>query len=235
VLLPHCRQGQRGQCPERPNQAFRLAPLAHDKQGSNIFILAAQPRVGLGLKIDQGRSLLRAPRRCLRSLVAPRLTFARRLRDSLGLDSGRDLVSEPPQYTEALGLTSSRSSDYSLVKERFHFTSQTSASECFIALAVGSLRQGRRIIASAGLLSTGVARNSWSHADTRADAIAAASESLGFKGCCRRNMRPSSLRPSSGTRNQRRPKNGLSTAEDCALYPARRQVRQTVRQAITRP
>jgi hypothetical protein len=140
--------------------------------------LAARPRVGSGLKIDQGRSLLRAPRRCLRSSCPHRTRVA-----SDAAKRERDLVFEPLQYTEALGLTSSRSSDYSLVKELSR--SQTSADDFHRlcrAFPDPIPVRGGGIIASATRLSTGVVRFAHVTFARPPRATPASSESLDFKG-----------------------------------------------------
>ena len=97
---------------------------------------------------------MRAPRRCLRSSCPSTCP------DESGLDLGRDLVFEPLQYTEALGLTSSRSSDYSLVKElsRSHTSADDFHRLCRAFPDPVPVRGGG-IIASAARLSTGVVRN----------------------------------------------------------------------------
>jgi hypothetical protein len=134
--------------------------------------------IGSGLKIDQGRSLLRAPRRCLRSSCPHRTRVA-----SDAAKRERDLVFEPLQYTEALGLTSSRSSDYSLVKELSR--SQTSADDFHRlcrAFPDPIPVRGGGIIASATRLSTGVVRFAHVTFARPPRATPASSESLDFKG-----------------------------------------------------
>jgi hypothetical protein len=60
---------------------------------------------------------LRAPRRCLRSWFAPS-SPSRSCCQLRLLKADTWILSEPLKYTRAFGLTSSRLSDYSLVKER---------------------------------------------------------------------------------------------------------------------
>ena len=120
---------------------------------------------------------MRAPRRCLRSSCPSTRP------DESRLGSGRDLVFEPLQYTEALGLTSSRSSDYSLVKELSR--SQTAADDFHrLCRAVPDFVpvRGGGIIASAARLSTGCRENCSRSVRAAQTATPASSESLSFKG-----------------------------------------------------
>ena len=107
---------------------------------------------------------------------------------------------EPLQYTEALGLTSSRSSDYSLVKELLR--SQTSADDfhrlCRAFPDPVPVRGGG-IIASAVRLSTGVvgiAHVTFARRKRPRQPVPKASVSR----CCVSNERSTMKRPSSGTR-----------------------------------
>ena len=109
---PRCRLRHRGQSgATAQSRQVGTSQRCLSKAQTSFWLPRVRPRGYL--KIDQGRSLLRAPQRCL----SFKLPLIERASQATRLNEERDLVSEPLQYTEALELTSSRSSDYSLVKE----------------------------------------------------------------------------------------------------------------------
>ena len=122
------------------------------------------------IKIDQGRSL---------SICVHHEDVLRRLVTMMVKVIATGISTRPFQYTETPDHTSSRPSDYSLVKEQF-FSSRLSSLTCYAAESYGFVvvtffqclsAPGRRIIASPPTLSIGCREKFFSRRPTDFSAV----------------------------------------------------------------